>query len=44
MTISVFTTLPLVAGILLVAARIALGKIIHRKPSPRKEEIEVKTA
>ena len=43
MTISVFATLPLAAGILLVAARIALGKIIHRKSSPRKEEIEVRT-
>ena len=43
MTISVFTTLPLAAGILLVAARVALGKITQRKPSPQKEEIEVRT-
>ncbi|MBE43679.1 MAG: hypothetical protein CMO16_00695 [Thaumarchaeota archaeon] len=44
LTISVFATLPLAAGILLVGAYITLGKFTHGKPSSQKEEIEVKTA
>ena len=44
LTISVFATLPLAAGILLVGAYITLGKFTHGKPSSQKEKIEVKTA